>query len=134
MKIPEIYFKSTLVFERFDECSPILKSICFDMYEFCIKYSYRFFITETKTTEDEDKKLNRKSMTHREGRAFDMSCKNWSTEMISHFIAYFSHKYQGFGAIGSNGERLILHHDSGNGIHFHVQIKPGLSVTKQSIV
>lgn len=126
-KIPEVCFKNDLIFQRFDECHPVLKSLAEEMCKWCSENKVLFMITESKTTDAEDRILHRVSKTHAEGRAFDMSSKNWKPEMIEKFIAYFSHKYAGIAAIGISGPRLIWYHDSGNGEHFHVQIKPGLS-------
>ena len=86
-------------------------------------------ITETFTTLDEDLALKRVSSTHREGRAFDMSTKGWSQNSIDQFIELFSKKYQGVAAQTSDGKPLlILHHDSGHGDHFHVQLNRAYSI------
>lgn len=123
-KIPEICFKTELIFHRFSECHPILQNIALEMRNWCVSNNCPFLITASKSTDAEDRALNRISKTHKEGRAIDLTSKGWSKEKIEEFIAYFSHKYADVAAIGINGPRLILYHNSGNGEHFHVQIKP----------
>lgn len=127
MKIPEICFKTDLVFHRFDECHPVLKSLAAEMYQWTVQNNCPFMITESKTTEAEDRILHRVSKTHSEGRAFDVSYHNWNKENADKFIAYFSHKYAGIAAVTMSGPTLIVFHDAGSGNHFHVQIRPGLS-------
>lgn len=93
-------------------------------------------ITETFTTIDEDQKLNRVSPSHREGRAFDAIPNNhdrsalWPKEKIAEFIAVFSKKYSAIAALGlKDGKpQLVVFHDTGTGLHFHVQINKKFAV------
>lgn len=133
-KIPEVCFKTDLVFQRFDECHSIMKSIASDMYQWTVQNKCPFMITESKTTKTEDDLLKRVSKTHQEGRAIDISYHGWTKENADKFIAYFSHKYASVAAIVSNGPKLIVFHDAGSGSHFHVQIMPGLSEINKSIL
>lgn len=128
------YFKTDKAFERFAECHNVLKSLALDMQSWCKENDCPFMITESKTTDAEDRVLNRISKTHSEGRAFDLSTKGWTLMKIQYFIAYFSHKYVNYAAIGVSGPRLILHHNNGNGDHMHIQIRPGLSLENKSKV
>ena len=122
-------FKTDLIFDRFNGCHSVLKKIAYDMYEWCVICDAPFMITAALSTEEEDKKLNRVSSTHREGRAFDLSCFGWDKDRILVFKTMFSEKYKDVAAISpsTNKPTLIIHHDNGNGMHFHVQIRSGLS-------
>lgn len=121
-------FKTEEIKKRFESVNPILKSIAKDMYEWCVICDAPFMITASMSTEDEDKKLNRVSSTHREGRAFDLSCFGWDKDRILVFKTMFSEKYKDVAAISpsTNKPTLIIHHDNGNGMHFHVQIRRGV--------
>lgn len=123
-------FKTEEIKKRFESVNPILKSIAQDMYEWCVICDAPFMITASLSTEDEDKKLNRVSSTHREGRAFDLSCLDWDKDKIAVFVANFSEKYKGVAAISpsTNSPQLIIYHDNGNGVHFHVQIRRNVGV------
>lgn len=122
----EKYFKSKKAFDGFSKCHSVMQFLAHEIKDWCIKNECTFLITETKTTDAEDRVLNRVSKTHQEGRAIDLSCREWKKENIEEFIAYFSHKYAHIAAVGMSGPRLIVHHDSGHGAHFHVQIRPNI--------
>lgn len=102
---------------------PILLMIMFDMKYYCEKEKLRYQVTSTLSSVEEDKKLSRKSSTHRTGRAFDLSLREWSDLEIKDFMNYFSNKYNAFAATNKEGvPSLIVRHDSGHGDHLHVQI------------
>jgi hypothetical protein len=89
-----------------------------------------FVVTDTRSTPEEDGKLNRVSSTHREGRAFDSSTKGWTKEKIDECMRLFGTKYAAIAAQGSDGKpRLIVHHDTGHGDHLHWQINKKFAVT-----
>jgi hypothetical protein len=89
-----------------------------------------FVVTETFTTFDEDMKLKRKSVTHREGRAFDVSTRDWPEDKIKSFMEFFEKKYDTIAAISTTtgGPLLIVRHDTGSGDHMHVQINKKFAV------
>lgn len=103
---------------------PLALVIMFDMKFFCSENYIPFTVTSTMSTIEEDKKLSRKSSTHRTGRAFDLSIKGWSNLEIKDFIAHFNKKYEHVAAYtkSTNKNTLIIHHNSGHGDHLHVQI------------
>ena len=93
------------------------------MNAYCDRYGIPFVITATVSTLEEDKALGRKSRTHREARAFDLRSTVFTEIEREEFMKHFEHKYQTAAAITSNGKRsLIVHHNSGHGDHFHIQI------------
>ena len=65
-----------------------------------------------------------KSNTHPEGRAIDVSVKNWKPEDISNCLDYLNEKVGKYGAISkaSGMKRVVYFHDAGLGPHFHLQV------------
>lgn len=122
-------FKTPKVQSRAFKLHPLLVMIMGEMIAWAWTQRLPTVITETFTTLDEDLALKRTSSTHREGRAFDMSTAGWPKASIDQFIEIFSKKYSGLAALGASGQPvLILHHDSGFGDHFHVQIARAYSI------
>ena len=71
------------------------------------------------------------SKTHQEVRAFDVSLKNiygWNSDHINALKVMVDSNFKHFGAISkASGEsRPIVIHDTGSGLHAHIQIKPNL--------
>ena len=65
------------------------------------------------------------SKTHEEGRALDVSTRDWSDEDIEHCIAYMKNVAGHYGAISysDNERRVIVYHNYMNqGDHFHLQV------------
>ena len=102
----------------------------FDMQHWCNEKELPFKITSTVSTQKEDEKLNRKSSSHRTGRAFDMSVQGWNKYQINEFRTVFNNKYSHVAAVSSftGKETLIVHHNSGHGEHFHIQIHSKFSL------
>ena len=119
------YFKSLKAFERCAQLHPKVIEIMSDMCDWCLEKGLPFMVTSTVSTLEEDYQLKRVSTTHREGRAFDLSDHGWTKELTDEFILTFSKKYSMVAALSqvSLEPTLILHHDNGNGSHFHIQIK-----------
>jgi hypothetical protein len=125
--LPPACFKNDTAYDRFEELHPVLQKIASEMRSWCLRLDVPFLITETKTTLEEDKALSRVSSTHREGRAFDMSCKGWDGVKITEFISTFGEWFRNEAAISKSGmPTLVVHHNSGHGTHFHVQVRKGL--------
>lgn len=80
-------------------------------------------ISDAVTTLEEDQKLARVSSTHREGRAFDISTRGWSKDLIDECVRVFGFKYRNIGAIGEDGSpRMVYFHNAGTGDHLHFQV------------
>jgi hypothetical protein len=102
---------------------PLTMMIMADMIHWAHIRGIPVSVTETLTLQEEDDKLKRVSPSHREGRAFDISTRNWTEDQIKLFIEDFSKKYASLAATGASGNpALIVRHDTGRGDHFHVQI------------
>ena len=65
------------------------------------------------------------STTHEDGRAIDVSSKGWTTVEVNKAEKHFNETFRSIGAISySDGvSRAMVHHDSGFGAHFHLQIR-----------
>lgn len=120
-------FRTSELELRFDEVHSKLKEIAYDMCNWCKGCDLPFVITGAKSTAQEDLELNRRSKTHSEGRAFDMTRQGWSQAQIEEFAAHFTAKYEDVASLNIGGfPNLIVHHNVGLGDHLHVQIRRGL--------
>lgn len=115
-------FKSKKDFDRYLNLHPVALVILFHMNLYCHNRKLRFQVTSTVSTREEDDSLNRVSSTHREGRAFDLSVKDWSPYDIKEFIDYFDTKFGSEGALGVSGEKRLIVDHVGTARHLHVQI------------
>lgn len=116
-------FKGSKEKERFDLLHPRMKELCEEMAFYCATNEMPFVLTETVTTDEEDKALKRVSDSHRSHRAVDIRTREWPSEFREKFIKYFSEKYADIAATNSAGEkRLMVYHDSGFGEHIHCQL------------
>lgn len=116
-------FKTQTSWERAFHMSPIAIIIMADMAYYCRQNKLPFVITETFTTESEDRKVNRSHSCHREGRAFDVSFIGWTMEKANAFMKFFEDKWGHIGAVSaSTGQRNLVELHNGTALHFHVQI------------
>ena len=83
-----------------------------------------FVVTETISTEKEDKAVNRKHKTHQDGRAFDFSIRGWTTDDMTDYFIDMNERYGHLGAVSkSTGKRsLVVFHGKGENLHGHVQV------------
>lgn len=119
-------FKDEKDMELFYKLHPVLQLIFMDMnfYSF-VNFGKQLVITDTISTLEEDKKLGRKSLSHREFRALDISTNNLTDIEASEIRDYINYKpdYKEYHYLSNAGMyRLAFIHDSGNGEHFHVAI------------
>ncbi len=68
----------------------------------------------------------RKFRTHAEGRAADLSVREWSPYHIQTLLFKFKRAFKGRGAFNTNGDNrpIVYHKVEGGGYHFHVQTHP----------
>jgi len=100
---------------------PIALMIMFDMIQYLVSSGVNPVITSTVSTIQEDKELGRVSLTHRTGRAFDLSIKEWPDNFTNYFVRRFKNKYGHYGAIVNGSPSLIVDH-IGTARHLHIQI------------
>ncbi len=112
-------------------CEPA-KHLAHEMNWYFVKEGYDFIITESVTTEEEDKKVGRKSDSHRTFRAFDVRLKHIPKEKLKEFVKnlkeYFNKNFGSWGARvprsdGSVDVVLIYDHGRGDNYHIHCQVR-----------
>lgn len=125
-KNSNIYFKSPQEEKEYPLVLPRLHSILQDMATFFEVHGHQLIITDLLEEVGEGQALNRVSKSHEEGRACDLRVWHLPKPFINKVIEHFNEKYKSISAISSTTGRptLIVYHDNGNGIHFHVQIRP----------
>ena len=121
------FFKYEKDAKNFDNMTSSLRVVFFDVKRYCEENGLEFLITSFISTVEEDEELQRISLSHRQGRAFDISIKNWPTVEQDKFIDYYNNKSPlrklGAYSIADNKQRLTVIHNSGFGWHIHVQVK-----------
>jgi len=124
------HFKRKLSEVRAQYLNPELYLIMEDMVGWLKKRQIFPMITETVTTLKEDSERKRISSTHREGRAFDLRTLDWPEITMRDFKTYFENKYGSMGAVSFDTMKptLLIHHDTGLGEHFHVQLNKNYKV------
>lgn len=123
-----IQFSNDRARDNWHKMQPRLQELANEMSAWLSNnYQWTMVITETVTTKEEDTALNRVSVTHREGRAFDVRIRDWSDDMIAKFCAYFRKQHPNLGAVSQQTSQrsLIVYKPHGTAVHFHVQIKRG---------
>ena len=122
--LPSKYFKSSKVEIRSKYLNPLAYTLMEIMVDWLELKGVSPIITDTVSTIKEDYALGRKSQTHREGRAFDIRTQGWGKGLIREFAATFTKLHGNMGAISKITGKpvLLLHHNSGSGDHFHVQL------------
>jgi hypothetical protein len=128
-----IKYKNDEVKRRAEMLNATLISILIEMVHFCEQRGMDFVVTETMTTEREDKKLNRVSSSHREGRAIDIRTKDWDENFISDFISYFIIRHGEKGAIqaSTSKPKLIVDKSKTDQPHLHIQLNRKYAVTRR---
>lgn len=119
-------YQNSQAFDRRCQLHPLIQNILDNVLIF-IKLRFKValdgLITCTTSTVEEDIVLRRKSSTHRDGRAFDLSVRSLSEEQIDEIKIQFTNIAGHLGAINSDGVPcLIVDHDCGFGRHLHFQI------------
>lgn len=106
--------------EDFMDISPWLYIVLGEFYVYAAKYGLPVIITSIL---DDDP--NRKSETHEQGRAIDISDNGW-TKLHIHRVVY--HLNQKYGKLcGTAPEKrppvVAVYHNAGSGYHFHLQVR-----------
>ncbi len=125
MLVPSnIKFKHPDLINEYQVIDARLQLVLEDMASWVTGRGYEFIVTDLMSEESEDKKLNRVSKSHQEGRAADIRVRNWPKEFQDEFEAYFELKYKKWAAISAKSglRNLIVIHSNGNGIHCHIQV------------
>jgi hypothetical protein len=121
-------FKTEYAANQFENCHEMIREIAADLDSFVYDCGEEFIITETRTTRAIDEKLNRRSATHREGRAIDIATNHMDLFTVSEVITYAKRKYGHLGAIKDGKPRLIVYGDDRHKNHIHLQINRKFAV------
>jgi hypothetical protein len=116
-------FKTKKIHRRSLFMHPIMSLILIDMYWYCSSKGRPFMVTDTVSTLEEDKRINRMHDTHRTGRAFDISVKSWGKKFRREFCEYFNAKYINEAAFSASTlQRTLCVEHVGTARHIHVQV------------
>lgn len=98
---------------------PIMNMILFDVAAFCDKFFYKLTVTATRTDRNIDRIQNRKSSTHRTGRAVDLRTRDMPETIKKDLIKYLNDKYFIYAAVTTAGKNVLVVDKSD---HLHLQI------------
>ena len=103
--------------------NPKLMTIFATVLNFAAKHDLP--VTVTSLIHDRDGIVS-KSSTHSQGRAIDLSIKDWPKARLGELEKIIEDKHFEIGAISSKTlkPRPIVIHDSGYGPHIHLQVRP----------
>jgi uncharacterized protein YcbK (DUF882 family) len=117
-------FKHPLKINDLRMIKPSLLKILAFVIDYSCEKKLSCVITSVIRTKEENQMLGSKSLTHVEGRAFDLSVKGWSIDEIDDIMAEVSKEFNKVGALNSDGEsRPVIFHNNGNGDHLHFQVR-----------
>jgi len=71
----------------------------------------------------------RRTKTHLEGRAIDVSANGWDDLHQERVAFHLNSRYgrlYGTAPVGSNATKVVVCHDAGSGTHFHLQCRNGI--------
>lgn len=124
------HFKTESAYQGFAKLHPKMQEVAkFAVDQAILLGVENPVITETVTTSEIDKALGRVSVSHQQGRAIDLRTWNMSEWQLKNLAIGLEEKYGQIGAWTKLGPRqLIVHHDSGHGDHFHIQLDRGFAV------
>ena len=111
---------------------PQLRNIIIYIAGFCDQNRVKFVITSTIRSKKRNIEVNSKSLTHVEGRAFDMSIRpeyGWSPDLVMKLTQNIERKFGHLGAYTASGKQLLVfNHNANNGtlVHLHFQVYKNL--------
>lgn len=113
--------KSLDCLKDFQFISPTLLETFINVIRYCQGHGLPLVITRII-----DKKIPgvSKTNTHAEGRAIDISVRDWGEEDIKNIVDYFNTKYYHSGAFSlSDGNPRYMVDHAGTARHIHIQIR-----------
>ena len=121
---PKIGYKNDIVKEGFKDIDLRLKYICKTASLLFDFVGHAFVMTESKTTEKQDKAVGRKHATHREGRAIDIRANHMEKELAEQVAVILTNWFNFCGAFskGSGKRAVVVLHGEGDNRHFHIQV------------
>lgn len=134
MRTQRIFLNSDVRTVDFLYMHPNLLIILAFINSFCHENKIRFQITSIYRSMEENAKVEAKSKTHVEDRAFDFSIKNehgWTKEKLEELTQEINAEFSDIGARVWTQNRTVLisrpilvHKTKNGAMHAHVQVKP----------
>lgn len=128
-----IRFKSNKDVKLFSALHPILIMIFADMWNYAHEnHGVYLTVTQTITTEKQDKKLHRKSSAHRENRAIDIRTKDLDAFVVQDIQNYINNKkeYLKYHYVSMSGESRLAFWHIGSEQHFHLALHSRFAIKK----
>ena len=120
-----IKFKHDEDKQMFSMLHPALIMIFADMaYYAQMHHNIDLVVTETITTPEIDKQMQRVSNAHAQGRALDIRTKNIDAFIVQDIIKYINSKkeYERFKYLSNSGIKRLAYFHIGNAEHIHLAI------------
>lgn len=121
-----IKFKNRKDMELYFLLHPALILVFSDLVTYAqMKHNIDLTVTATVSTLDMDRKLNRKSPSHREHRAIDIRTKDIDAFIVDDLVSYINNKpeYENYKYMSTSGvKRLAYWHNANHGEHLHLSI------------
>ena len=109
----------------FFKIDPMLGVVFYYFVKYAKENNLPVVVTSMIDSPEISKRLNRVSTTHDDGRAIDISAKDWPLLHCHRVTTKINDKYaRDYGTCPPNGKpRVVVFHNSGHGDHFHLQVK-----------
>ena len=120
-----IHFKNNKDRELFCFLHPALIMIYADLANYAKnKHDIDLVVTQTITTEDQDKVLRRTSPSHRECRAIDIRTNNIDVFIVADLVDYINNKkqYEDYRYMSRSGVTRLAYYHVGSAEHIHLAI------------
>lgn len=116
--------------EQLTMVHPLLLMVLADMSWWCHKRNIDFVLTDLLSSLKRDKKLGRRSDSHRTARAADLRSRTFTDSQKEEFVDYFNDKYAYIASVSSSDltPRMVVLHGDGANEHFHIAIHSKFSL------
>lgn len=104
---------------------PVLIMIFSDLYWYAkVNHNVELVVTQTISTPEIDKRLNRVSKSHLEKRAIDIRTKDLDKKVIDDLLYYINNKcaYKDYGYMSKSGVKRLAYYHIGTEEHLHLAI------------
>jgi hypothetical protein len=120
-------FKNALKVNDVRFFTPNLLAVLAYVVDFCNHRKIPCIITSGIRSIEENRAVGAKSMTHVEGRAFDISVKGFSVDEIDDLVIECNSRFASIAAISSETGLPVCARfkNNGHGDHIHFQVKRG---------
>lgn len=120
-----IKFKHRKDRKLFCSLHPVLLMIFSDLWYYAYdKHGVELTVTDTVSTERRDKRIGRKSSSHRDGRAIDIRTRDLDAFVMRDIMNYINEKeeYKKYHYVSYSGQERLAYYHFGTGEHIHLAI------------